>query len=421
MSNENSKLLSMNDISTRMESAMFCTTPIETPQPHLDQKESEDVGRDEHGSPVNLDLWEYIDEENWYVKVFKYRGEIIDGEIQGFVPASVNGKEVRALEYTFDGCTALVTAPAIPKYITRVIGVFRGCKSLVTAPVIPKNITEMEYMFFGCTSLVEAPTIPEGVTRVYTTFKDCVSLVIAPAIPEGVTDMRAIFAGCTALVKAPIIPEGVQYIGYAFLGCTSLIEAPVIPDSVTDIDSTFSGCTSLVTAPVIPEGIRSLYYTFKDCVSLINAPVIPKSVTDMSATFEGCISLIATSCTMPIETSQHHPDQKLSKDVGFDEQGNLVNLDLWEYSKESAERHSAEEDHLILIDRYRGDIVDGKTQGTVPSKINGIAIVLMPGVFEGNTALVTIPCSTSAETLQYHLGQEEAIRLLVDDWALQSG
>ena len=59
----------------------------------------------------------------------------------------------------FEGCTSLVTAPALPA--TSVgsygyAGMFKGCTSLTTSPVLPaKHISSgcYQYMFDGCTSL----------------------------------------------------------------------------------------------------------------------------------------------------------------------------------------------------------------------------------------------------------------------------
>lgn len=49
-----------------------------------------------------------------------------------------------------------------------------------------ENLTEMCYSFAGCTNLVSAPEIPKTVTKMDGCFKGCTSLAKAPVIPDGV-------------------------------------------------------------------------------------------------------------------------------------------------------------------------------------------------------------------------------------------
>ena len=88
-----------------------------------------------------------------------------------------------------------------------------------------KTITDMQHTFDSCTQLTVAPAIPETVKDLTWTFGSCYFLTTAPSIPNGVTDMLCTFRGCTALVDVSnlIIPSSVTHMGYTFKDCTSLI------------------------------------------------------------------------------------------------------------------------------------------------------------------------------------------------------
>ena len=92
-------------------------------------------------------------------------------------------------------------------------------------------------MFEGCTSLVSAPALPATTLTgsCYSCmFKGCTSLVSAPALPA------------TTLASACY--------GSMFNGCTSLVSAPALPATTLEMScygSMFSGCTNLTTAPVL--------------------------------------------------------------------------------------------------------------------------------------------------------------------------
>ena len=292
------------------------------------------IGIGANGDPVNMDYWlsRKNDEGNAYILVGEPYGsssqyssaytQVIDesGEIKGVIPQYIKKDgdetflEVTSLYYTFNGCTNLTTAPAIPPSVTdmsytfyectslttapeipssviSMSGTFSGCTNLTTAPEIPSSVTDMSYTFSGCTNLATAPAIPPSVTDMWDTFSGCTSLTTAPEIPSSVTDMSYTFSGCTNLATAPEIPSSVTDMGSTFSRCTNLITAPEIPSSVTEMGGTFSECTSLTTAPEIPSGVTSLYGTFSRCTSLTTAPEIPSGVTSLHSTFVNCTSL----------------------------------------------------------------------------------------------------------------------------------
>ena len=177
---------------------------------------------------------------------------------------SVTGKpvEVINLEYCFQNCSYLTTAPTIPSGVTNMEFCFLGCDSLTTAPAIPNGVTEIAGCFNGCAALTTAPTIPNSVTSMGGCFEDCKSLTTAPAIPNGVTSLASCFRNCKSLTTAPAIPNGVTSMASCFDNCISLVTAPTIPNSVTDMNFCFTYCTSL-TGKIIINANPSSY---TDCM-----------------------------------------------------------------------------------------------------------------------------------------------------------
>ena len=180
------------------------------------------------------------------------------------------------------------------KPITNMYNTFENCTSLKTAPAIPNGVTIMWGTFYNCTSLTTAPAIPDSVTDISNTFQNCTSLTIAPKIPSSVTIMTYTFQACKSLTTAPVIPNSVTSMDNTFQCCTSLKTAPVIPNSVKHMTNTFQLCTSLTAAPKIPSSVTNMYNTFSYCTSLTTAPTIPNGVTDMRETFFGCTALTGT-------------------------------------------------------------------------------------------------------------------------------
>ena len=85
------------------------------------------------------------------------------------------------------------------KPIISLFNTFQYCSALKEAPAIPNSVTDMRYTFWCCTSLEKAPAIPSSVTDMYYTFDDCTSLTEAPVIPNSVTNMESTFGNCTSL------------------------------------------------------------------------------------------------------------------------------------------------------------------------------------------------------------------------------
>jgi hypothetical protein len=85
----------------------------------------------------------------------------------------------------FDGCTSLITAPALPATTLENIcysSMFHNCTSLTTAPALPATTLTSECyydMFNGCISLITAPVLPATITArgcYENMFKGCTKL-----------------------------------------------------------------------------------------------------------------------------------------------------------------------------------------------------------------------------------------------------
>ena len=164
-------------------------------------------------------------------------------------------------------------------------------------------------MFQGCTSLITAPALPATSLEsdcYASMFQDCTSLITAPALPATTLESdcyASMFQGCTSLITAPALPATtLEPDCYAsmFQGCTSLITAPALPATSLESDcyaSMFQDCTSLITAPSLPAtGLMPYCYAgmFYGCTSLTTVPALP--ATDMQPQcyafmFRGCIKI----------------------------------------------------------------------------------------------------------------------------------
>ncbi len=71
----------------------------------------------------------------------------------GTIVSWINGKPIKNLFMTFDGCLNLKTAPAIPKTVTSISMAFAYCMRLETAPLIPQNVKRMMMAFYNCPKL----------------------------------------------------------------------------------------------------------------------------------------------------------------------------------------------------------------------------------------------------------------------------
>ncbi len=71
----------------------------------------------------------------------------------GPVLQSINGKQIKALFYTYGKCVNMIKAPTIPNSVKSISMAYMECTSLKTAPIIPQNVERVTGAFHGCTSL----------------------------------------------------------------------------------------------------------------------------------------------------------------------------------------------------------------------------------------------------------------------------
>ncbi len=125
--------------------------------------------------------------------------------------------------------------------VTFMYKTFEGCTNMTVAPAIPANV-QVAYNAYKGTAITAAPDMG-NVQKLYGTFKNCKNLTSAGTIPATVTDMSYAFSGCTALTVAPAIPAGANITG-AFKNCTALTAAPDLTN-VAVITEAFDGCTAM--------------------------------------------------------------------------------------------------------------------------------------------------------------------------------
>ncbi|WP_343377328.1 hypothetical protein [Ligaoa zhengdingensis] len=125
---------------------------------HPNQVKSNDIGLDEEGNPVDLDLWEYSfeaspqllsledaeDESDEKIANVRYVGPIIDGRILGNAPATIQSSATN-YDSAFQNMTSLIYPPEIPEGVISMNHTFNGCSNLVAAPEIPSTVTSMNF------------------------------------------------------------------------------------------------------------------------------------------------------------------------------------------------------------------------------------------------------------------------------------
>lgn len=211
------------------------------------------IGIGTNGKSVNMDLWKYILlEDGTYAlnehsgaieeKTNGYKGNIVNGKIQGSIPAYINEGNgfisVTSLYQTFYNQPELVTIPEIPHTVTTMTETFYGCSNLVQTNTIPNSVTSMRGTFYACASLKTAPILPNSVMNIDYIFKECAGLIEVLNIPQ-VISMTQSFSGCMSLKEIPPLPSTVTELPYTFNRCESLTVVPNIPNSIIKLDRTF--------------------------------------------------------------------------------------------------------------------------------------------------------------------------------------
>jgi hypothetical protein len=259
---------------------------------------------------------------------------------------------VEHMLFTFEGCTALTTAPDMTKCtsVTDMMFAFKGCTALLAAPDITKctSLTNMDFTFKGCTALATGPSmIPASVTKMDYTFLDCKALkgtmqinaspsyydyVFDGASTNAGTDLKVYSNDATnestvqAIVndtKTTSSSSNITYGGYKvkswnigsdtagnyYTGSNGTDKVVATLYSVGELAVTGTGDTVVFYSPVAPwcedtykAQVKSstiastvkptnMQFWYNGCSNLTAAPAIPDSVTVMPYTFNNCTSL----------------------------------------------------------------------------------------------------------------------------------
>ncbi len=220
--------------------------------------------------------------------------------------------EATSFDYTFGGCSELVSLPE---------GLFKNCT----------KVNSFQRTFSSCTSLSEVPADLFGGCPEVTTFESAFSGCSAlEDIPAGLFDactkvvsFESTFYNCTSLTS---IPTGlfahntqVKYVGTCatrnyyyggsgtFYGCTGLTEIPSdLFASCTELEDasyTFYGCNGLTALPAdlfsACTSLKYLEYTFAYCSGLESLPASlfdnNRQLSKLKSLFESCKSLSGES------------------------------------------------------------------------------------------------------------------------------
>ena len=155
----------------------------------------------------------------------------------GEIRSTLHGYPVTLMYKTFDGCTNMTTAPAVPENVQVVYNAYKG------------------------TAITATPEIASTVTKLYGAFKNCKNLTTADTIPASVTDMTFAFKGCTALTSAPDL-SNVKVLTQAFDGCTALTGNVVL--ATDNAAKAFRGTN--VTSVTVKSGVTQIAQgALKDC------------------------------------------------------------------------------------------------------------------------------------------------------------
>ena len=259
-----------------------------------DEYIDETIGIDMYGNRVNMELWDFSVEEGTALD-FQYT--IVYNRNNTLSSLLLNPNLSEDPEQMIYGGKEIINLANItiklsnstieyrPGYIGEIVeGKIQG---EVPAYIKPKEknyfikVTKMSYTFGRDTiseQLLETPTLPDGIEVMDGTFAKCTNLVKVNNLPRDLKNMRTAFTYCTLLEELPQLPEGVMWMNGTFARCNSLKKIPNIPSTVKTMQKTFGNCSNLSGTITINSNLVQYEECFVDaatnegCQIIVNAP-----------------------------------------------------------------------------------------------------------------------------------------------------
>ncbi|MDE6275276.1 MAG: leucine-rich repeat protein, partial [Clostridia bacterium] len=346
-------------------------------------------------------------------------GEILSGELT--IPNSIT----TIGNYAFSGCSS-VTSIEIPNSVTSIgNSAFLGCANLesMTIPFVGATLdgtvnTHFGYLFGASEYSENKNYVPTSLKSVNITggtsidsdaFCYCNSLT-SIELPDSVTSIgSAAFQACSSLTSINI-PDGVTIIErYTFSFCVKLKSIEMPSSLISIYDSAFYACSSL-TSIELPSGVTGIgSNAFERCSSLTSIEIPSGVISIGSCAFQDCSSL--TSLVIPICVMRVGKDtisscssltiiycEAIREPSGWQTRWNYDNKPVvWGYNNITTD---SDYDYVVHNDKvYLTKYKGSSNDLTIPETIEGMPVVSISTIFEGNSSLNSVVISSGVKII----------------------